>query len=78
MLTALLSALPLASDPKHGDEIVAVLQQLLVRDEEISADGEGKLKLGDKLVKWTSAETAKVTDTSKTSVITESPYKVAS
>ncbi|KAK8869849.1 hypothetical protein IAR55_000417 [Kwoniella newhampshirensis] len=63
LITGLLSCLPLLTEAEHIDDVVGVLQELVARDESL---GEGKLKLGDKLVKWTSMEVEKVASPAKT------------
>ncbi|WVF72242.1 hypothetical protein IAT40_007054 [Kwoniella sp. CBS 6097] len=63
VMTAILSCISLITDTDHIDDVVSVLQALVERDEKLS---EGSLKLGDKLVKWTSAEVEKATNPSKT------------
>ncbi|WVQ78061.1 hypothetical protein IAT38_000142 [Cryptococcus sp. DSM 104549] len=63
VMTALLSTLPLLTDLEHVDDIVGVLGELVLRDEKLA---EGKLKLGDKLTKWTSMEVEKAANPSKT------------
>jgi hypothetical protein len=68
LLQSTLSALQLVTDPQQIDEIVAVLAELVKRDEGL-ADGSGKMKLGDKLVKWTAIEGEKTANNTKTSVI---------
>ncbi|WVR05268.1 hypothetical protein IAU60_002280 [Kwoniella sp. DSM 27419] len=66
VLTTILSCLPLFTDTDHIDDVVAVLQALVERDEKLSEGAEGKLKLGDKLVKWTSMEAEKAASPTKT------------
>ncbi|WWD15877.1 hypothetical protein CI109_100301 [Kwoniella shandongensis] len=63
LITGLLSILPLLTEAEHIDDVVAVLQELVARDEKLA---ESKLKLGDKLVKWTSMEVEKVASPAKT------------
>ncbi|WWC90100.1 uncharacterized protein L201_005033 [Kwoniella dendrophila CBS 6074] len=64
VMTAILSCLPLLTDTDQIDDVVAILEGLVKRDEKLS-DGEGKLKLGDKLVKWNSNEVEKAANPSK-------------
>lgn len=66
LLQATLSALQLVTDPQQIDEVVAVLAELVKRDEGLV---EGKMKLGDKLVKWSSIEGEKTANHTKASVI---------
>ncbi|KIR26892.1 50S small subunit ribosomal protein L19 [Cryptococcus deuterogattii LA55] len=63
VLTTLLSCLSLSGDIDHSDDIVSVLQGLVLRDERLE---EGKMKLGDKLVKWSSMEVEKMANPAKT------------
>lgn len=59
IFTTLLSVLPLLPLPDHIDQVVSVLMALVKRDEQTS---EGKLQLGDKLVKWLAVEVDKATN----------------
>lgn len=63
VLTTLLSCLSLSGDIDHSDDIVSVLQGLVIRDERLE---EGKMKLRDKLVKWSSMEVEKMANPAKT------------
>lgn len=63
VLTTLLSCLSLSGDIDHSDDIVSVLQGLVLRDERLE---EGKMKLGDKLVKWSGMEVEKMANPAKT------------
>jgi hypothetical protein len=44
----------LTTDPSQIDSLVGVLMELVKRDEKL--EGNEKLNLGDKLVKWASSE----------------------
>ncbi|WRT67086.1 uncharacterized protein IL334_004052 [Kwoniella shivajii] len=59
VMTAILSCLPLLTDTDHIDDVVPILRDLTLRDESMEEGSEGKLKLGDKLVKWNSMEAEK-------------------
>lgn len=65
LLQSTLSALQLVTDPQQIDEVIAVLAELVKRDEGLT---EGKMKLGDKLVKWSSIEGEKTANNTKASV----------
>ncbi|KAK4684697.1 hypothetical protein P7C73_g5471, partial [Tremellales sp. Uapishka_1] len=64
IFTSLLSSLLLVTDPKTIDTVVGVIIALVARDE--ITDGEGKLRLGDKMVKWLSIEVEKASNPSRT------------
>lgn len=64
VLQSTLAALQLVTDPQQIDEVVAVLAELVKRDEGL-AEGSGKMKLGDKLVKWSSIEGEKTANNTK-------------
>jgi hypothetical protein len=65
IFTTLLSTLPTLPLPNHIDQVVDVLMNLVNRDEKLADGAEGKFKLGDKLVKWTSAEAEKASTGAK-------------
>jgi len=62
ILSSLLAVLQLSSEPKQIDDIVAVLVELVKRDERKSEQG---VKLGDKLVKWLQIEGDKAASNTK-------------
>jgi hypothetical protein len=62
VLSSLLAVLQLSSEPKQIDDIVAVLVELVKRDERKSEQG---VKLGDKLVKWLQIEGDKAANNTK-------------
>lgn len=62
IVSAILNALP-SLEPPQVDSVIAVLVDLVNRDEKLSS--EGKLKLGDKLVKWLSVEGGKAANPSR-------------
>lgn len=64
LLQSILSVLQTVTDPQQIDEVVAVLVDLVKRDEEL-AEGSGKMKLGDKLVKWLVLEGEKTVNNTK-------------
>nr|ODN81184.1 50S small subunit ribosomal protein L19 [Cryptococcus depauperatus CBS 7841] len=73
IMTALLSCLSSSIDLDHSEDIVGVLSELLLRDERL--EDEKKLKIGDKLVKWTLVEVEKTTNPAKTiSPVTLFPF----
>ncbi|WWC61174.1 uncharacterized protein I303_103754 [Kwoniella dejecticola CBS 10117] len=57
IMTSVLSCIPLLVDTDHIDDLVTILEELVKRDESLP----DSLKLGDKLVKWTTMEVEKVT-----------------
>ncbi len=61
--TIILTALPLITLPDHIDQVVNVLMDLIKRDEGLV---DGQSKLGDKLIKWVTAEVDKVSNPSRT------------
>lgn len=62
VLQSVLAALPLLPTPDQIDDAVGILKAIVARDDKLS---EGSQKLGDKLAKWISAETEKITSTSR-------------
>lgn len=66
LLQGTLSALQIVTDPQQIDEVVSVLAELVQRDEGLV---DGKMKLGDKLVKWSSIEGEKTANNTKALVI---------
>jgi len=65
IFTTLLSTLPTLPLPDHIEQVVDVLMNLVKRDEKLADGAEGKFKLGDKLVKWTSVEAEKASTGAK-------------
>ncbi|WWD10197.1 hypothetical protein V865_008331 [Kwoniella europaea PYCC6329] len=65
VMTSILSCIPLLTDTDHIDDVVQILQELVERDEKAPEGSEGRLKLGDKLVKWTTIEVEKAANPTK-------------
>jgi len=60
-----LQTLPTIPLPDHIEQVVDVLMSLVKRDEGLADGAEGKFKLGDKLVKWTTIESEKASSGAK-------------
>jgi hypothetical protein len=67
IISNLLPTLPLLASTDQVDDVVGVLMALVRRDEQLP-DGQGKLKLGDKLVKWVTMESEKAAGPSRSCV----------
>jgi hypothetical protein len=63
IVSSLLPVLQLSSDPQQIDDIIAILVDLVKRDE-LKSESKGP-KLGDKLVKWLQIEGDKAANSTK-------------
>ncbi|ORX39844.1 regulation of translational elongation-related protein [Kockovaella imperatae] len=74
IVTILLSCLSLLDSISHVELLVGVLLHLAKRDQDLPEGRDTKLKLGEKLAKWTSVEVGKLSPTQSAVPIALLPY----